>query len=544
MAAKILVNYTPQLIMDFRAFGVQAIADECLHKELITEDTYKRVLDPQSVQDELESNIKKSEILLAALQTRVNSDASCFESVLDILKLLGSQNAKLISDIEEEYFNLAMPPASKHCKIDESQADCTMETEPDELFVDAHIPEIKVIHKFIRQLVRAISSCSVLEVSDKFLAAELITDGVNKQILERLVPNDNKARMLLNAIKDAIRADNSSFRKAMSILKALPLCSELVLAIENEYQKFPSQGNALNGNSDRGRPRSTHLTVCPEIRVIQKYTPRLVGAIGTCLPEVSDECLARGLISESKHRLLNVCSEASDKARMLLQAIRDNIAKDERCFEIFLDTLSMEMPPGLSRRLISSINEDHKELISISSAVPTPVTQQQPEQSDKSLIKIVLDRLDEAIVNRDRAELEVKRLEKKLALKEEENNRLKEELKAAETAEGNNSEKIRQLKKNLVQCKAEIDGINNELREQKELIEEYKMKVKREVTVAKEKYKKETDALRAATEAEKEKVQQQKDENDDLKAKNVQLEASIAQLKNMHCYCYYCCNRT
>ena len=161
MALEILVNYTPQLTMAFGAYGVQAISDQCLAEGLITEDTYKRVLDSS----QSESNIKKSKILLCALQTCVNSDESCFESVLSVLKLLGSQN-KLVSDIEDEYLKLAIPQ-SKRCKMEESTTGCTMESEPDELFTDAQVPEIKVIQKFTPQLVCAVSSCSVLEVSGR-----------------------------------------------------------------------------------------------------------------------------------------------------------------------------------------------------------------------------------------------------------------------------------------------------------------------------------------------------------------------------------------
>ena len=52
---------------------------------------YKRIiLDPESVQNE--SDIMKSTILLHALQTCVDSDTSCFESVLNVLKVLGRHN--------------------------------------------------------------------------------------------------------------------------------------------------------------------------------------------------------------------------------------------------------------------------------------------------------------------------------------------------------------------------------------------------------------------------------------------------------------------
>ena len=280
MAAEIFATYIPQLTMAFSAYGVQEIADECLREQLISENTYKRILDPESVKNE--SNIKKSEILLDALQTCVKRDASCFESLrLKILKPLGGQN-KLVREIEEQLkVTMHMPPCKRH-KVDESQNECAMETEPlDELFTDAQVQEIKVIQNFTPKLVTAISTCSVLAVSDRFLANGLISDGMYKRLLESPVPSDNKVRILLIAIKDAIHACNSCFEISMSILEKFPLCSDQVQAIRKKYQTFNSQSSPHATGNDQARL----FTVIPEIRVIQKFTPELVSAISTCPPD-------------------------------------------------------------------------------------------------------------------------------------------------------------------------------------------------------------------------------------------------------------------
>ena len=418
--------------------------------------------------------------------------------------------------------------------MEESPTDCTMETEPDEHFTDAQVPEIKVLQKFTPQLVSEVSSCGILAVSDQFLAEELITDGVYKRILESDRSNADKVRILLSAVKDAIHTDSSCFETTLSILKALPLCSsKLMLDIETEYQKFTSQGslkrNCVTSN-DQARLRARHLTVTPEIRVIQKFTPKLVSAISSYVPEVSDQCVARGLLSESKHKrlvLTNVCSE--DKVRMLLQAMKDSIATDKRCFEIFLGALSKEMPRA-SRSLLSLIEDEHHKLISMSSAAPML---QQSEEGDKLFIiseQNVLDKLEEAIEKSVLANNEKKRLENQLALKIKEENELKKLKTALETAEGHNREKdeeIKRLKKKLTECKTEIDGLKVKLRKQQETTEEYQMNVKREETIVQEEYKKVIDAHRAATEAEKEmseKVQLQRNELDELKVKIDKLE--------------------
>ena len=159
----------------------------------------------------------------------------------------------------------------------------------------------------------------------------------------------------------------------------------------------------------------------PEIRVIQEFTPQLISTISSYVQEVSDQCLAHGLISGSKYKQLLgipklICVVHEDKVRMLLQTIKDNITMDRRCFKLFLDALSNEMPHA-SQSLLSSIKDEHHKLISIPSAAPT---QQQSEESDKFFViseKNVLDKLQEATEKSVLAIVEKEWLENELALK-------------------------------------------------------------------------------------------------------------------------------
>lgn len=536
MAGEILATYTPQLTMAFSTYGVQAISDQCLAEGLITEDTYKRVLD--SAENESKFKITKSKILLRALQTCVNGDESCFDSVLNVLRVLGSKD-KLVLDIEDEYLKLTIPQ-SKRCKIEESPTDHTTESEPDEYFIDAQVPEIRVLQKFTPELVIAVSSCGVLKVLDQFLAKEIITDGVYKRILESARSDDDKVRILLSAVKDTIRIDSSCFKTTLNILKEFPLSSKLTLGIDSEYQKFISQdslrGKCVTGK-DQTRLRDRHLPVSPEIRVIQKFTPELICAIRSNILEVSDECLARGLISNSKYNELLeiVCSE--NIVRILLQTLKDNTIRDKRCFEIFLGALSKKMPQA-SRSLLSSIKDEHHRLISMSSAAPTL---ELLEESDKLSEQNVFDKLEEAIKKSVQANAEKERLENELDLKRKELKKLKA---AMETAEGHNREKdeeIERLKKKFSACKTEIDVLEDKIKKQQKTIEDYQMNVKREGTIAREDYKKVIDALRAATEVKKElseeieelkvKIDKLQQEKNDLREKKMgELQSSIDRL--------------
>ena len=142
MAIEILTKYTPELIAAFSlcGCGIHAISDLCLSGGLIAENVYRRVIDSAQSQ----SDIKKCEILLSALQVRVEQDGTCFESVLSVLqKVLGSQNQWVLA-VEDEYYKDSTPP-TKHRKTEESPAE-------QDLHSHSQVPEIEVICQFTPEL--------------------------------------------------------------------------------------------------------------------------------------------------------------------------------------------------------------------------------------------------------------------------------------------------------------------------------------------------------------------------------------------------------
>ena len=70
------------------------------------------------------------------------------------------------------------------------------------------------------------------------------------------------------------------------------------------------------------------------------------------------------------------------------------------------------------------------------------------------------------------------------------NNELEELKEKLKTAKGRNSENVRLLKEKFAKCRRKIEKLKVKIRIQKETIDEYEMKIKREATVANEKYEK------------------------------------------------------
>ena len=263
---------------------------------------------------------------------------------------------------------------------------------------------VEIMVNFSAELVTAFST-SVQTVSDQFLAKGLIADGIYKNVLETNRPSVDKARVLLHAIKDVIVTDDSYFETVLFILKeVLPLGNKnkLVLDLEQEYQKLqPSpkrnraasdplvklawdQTSKLKPSWSQSILTSGYLKVVPEIRVIQKFTPQLVSAVSSCVQAVSDQCLAKGLITEASYKWLleSTNTGSEDKARILLQGRKDSIKTDRICFEIFMSVLKETLPPASSVKLLSDIEDERKKLASL----PTVGTYRQSvTESDTSV---------------------------------------------------------------------------------------------------------------------------------------------------------------
>ena len=97
-----------------------------------------------------------------------------------------------------------------------------------------------------------------------------------------------------------------------------------------------------------------------------------------------------------------------------MQAIKDNIATDERCFELFLGAPLGEIPGASRDRLLSDIKHEHNRLMSVSGTSATPI-HQQSELSESVFGRpipkeYVLDKLEAAVEGRVLAKIEKEKL--------------------------------------------------------------------------------------------------------------------------------------
>ena len=279
---------------------------------------------------------------------------------------------------------------------------------------------------------------------------------------------------------------------------------------------------------------------CPEVKVIQQSTPKLVKTLSGFVANVSDECLSEGLITESVNKmLLESISSSEDKVRKLLQAVRSSISVDRRCYKIFVSILNTTVPPAIRDKLVSEINIKYKELLKSGTDPEYPKVDsarehllQEVELATSSEFKIVVDEFKEAVEKHIRTCIEKERLEKELVEKCKENEKLKKELEMAK-ASGIDSE-IRKWEKRFASCESEIAKIQESIAKLDKMIEEHEMIVKRSQSFAQVEYREISDSHAAAKKANDEKdakIQELRSKNQRLKGSNEKLKTLNEQLK-------------
>ena len=118
--------------------------------------------------------------------------------------------------------------------------------------------EAEVIKTYLPDLVTAISGC-VQPVSDHCLSERLIPESVYKRVLESGVTQDDKARILILAVKASILTDSGCFKTLLTILeKQLPdaakekllsdIRKELTDTQKTEMGRIEIASGSLQGN--------------------------------------------------------------------------------------------------------------------------------------------------------------------------------------------------------------------------------------------------------------------------------------------------------
>ena len=212
-----------------------------------------------------------------------------------------------------------------------------------------------------------------------------------------------------------------------------------------------------------------------EADVIKTFLPDLVTAISDCVQPVSDQCLAKGLISDSVYkRVLESGGTSEDKARILILAVNESAETDGRCLEILLRILDKQLTHmfTVKEKLLSEIR---KELIE--KAKPAQTVQFMSNEElirETSLLQAsLLEKFEDVVRQHERACTEKRMLEDKLKTiaksseKEFEISRV-----AAKT--------VLTTQSLATDCEYELETLKERISKLEHTIEEQGMKVKRD----------------------------------------------------------------
>ena len=422
---------------------------------------------------------------------------------------------------------------------------------------------VETITRFTPQLVTVISDC-VLSVLDRCLGKRLISNEMYETILQSTNSTSSKARTLLKTLQYTVAADGSLFDVFIGILNEVAFPGSMLLSQNNsdvtttliaemervrlELDKcstsdraamvaMPSHLKSMSviQSSPQCLGKLETVTVASKVRAIEEFTPRLVFAISSTIEELSDRCLASGLISEGAYGRLLEQTSRDDRARKLLMVIRRNIRNDDRCFNMFLNALKEVLPPIMDK-FISEIKAESEKVPLVPAVMNGKLSDLPPEvesDEDKKFC-IVLDKYVKANEKLVKVEVEKKVLQKDLESKIMEDNELKEELRRMK-AEGNeceNAERIKYLNEVIAEREGEISKLKKTIREKDEKIEECRMNMKRERAVVQEESKVVIELRREARELEMEMRENLKYQKDKLQQENDQLKKRVQQEMN------------
>jgi hypothetical protein len=127
----------------------------------------------------------------------------------------------------------------------------------------------------------------------------------------------------------------------------------------------------------------TAVTV--ESETLEAFLPDLVTAICDDVQRITDQCLASGIISDSRRRRILEAKGSEDQARALIQCVQNSTKTNNCCFNLFLDCLDKELPRLVKKKLLSDMRRDLAERASIHKAVVPAAVFQKHQEDDRLL---------------------------------------------------------------------------------------------------------------------------------------------------------------
>ena len=216
--------------------------------------------------------------------------------------------------------------------------------------------------------------------------------------------------------------------------------------------------------------------------VIRSFLGDLVTAISENVLSVSDQCLVRGLITESTYKkVLELGGTSEDRARTLILAVKNCTETDSRCLDILLSILDQKLPHASREKLMSEIRKEVTEKVNTCTAVvpSSQAIQQLPpgELAKESALQesSLLGRFEDSIRQHERACAEKNLLEERLKVKSEKYKRLKEKLESLRVQ----NQEAANTQSRISACTIQIENLKKRIEELQKTIEEQGMQAKR-----------------------------------------------------------------
>ena len=217
---------------------------------------------------------------------------------------------------------------------------------------------------------------------------------------------------------------------------------------------------------------------------MEAFLPDLVTAICDDVQRITDQCLSSGLISDSRRRRILEAKSSEDQSRALIQCVQNSTKTDNRCFEIFLDSLDKELPRLVKGKLLPEMRKHLSERTATSKAVvPAAVFQKHQEDGRLQCLQqqsSLFGRYENSMNKYAHASAEKDLCERSLQLKMEESGRLRSNLEVMKNQSFEvEAREVETTKDRLSACEMEMAELKERIEKLEGVIQEEDMQARR-----------------------------------------------------------------
>ena len=199
---------------------------------------------------------------------------------------------------------------------------------------------------------------------------------------------------------------------------------------------------------------------------------------------ITDQCLASGIISDSRRRRILEAKGSEDQARALIQCVQNSTKTDDRCFEIFLDCLDKELPRLVKEKLLPDMRRDLAERTSIRKAVVPAAGFKTHQKLDDHMLCLqqqssLFGRYENSMKKYAHASAEKDLCEQSLQSKTEESGQLRSTLESLRNHSAANSQEIGSTVERLSACEMEMTALKERIKKLEDVVQEEDMQARR-----------------------------------------------------------------